>query len=169
MNIKDEANVCKTCASGDRLKAETVLFWLVHSSFQIHWFIDHFFDFSIIVQKNRTIQVASCEDALLTTNRKPILNHQSKNKCFFSKLIRWDLSLTDILSTWSAVRKCRVGFLCFLLVNSALSRFLCKNDCLVRSDCSYFSNCKHQKMDHIWTEYDHILQFTNHKSTLLGC
>ena len=29
--IKDRANVCKTYTCGDRLKAEKVLFWLVHN------------------------------------------------------------------------------------------------------------------------------------------
>ena len=41
--IKDQANVCKTCTCGDRLKVERVLFWhqllsnsLIHESFL--WF-----------------------------------------------------------------------------------------------------------------------------------
>ena len=64
--IKDRANGCKTCTCcGDRLKAEKVLFWLMHNSSQIHCFMNHFYDFSIIVQKNRMIQVASCEQALI--------------------------------------------------------------------------------------------------------
>ena len=33
---KDQTNVCNTCRCGDRLKAERVLLWLVHNSFQIH-------------------------------------------------------------------------------------------------------------------------------------
>ena len=32
--IKDQANVCETCTHGDRLKAERILFWLVHNSYQ---------------------------------------------------------------------------------------------------------------------------------------
>ena len=81
--IKDRANVCKTCTCCDRLKAGRVLFWLIHNSFQIHLFINHFFGFSTIVQKNHLIQVASCEQALMKTNRKPIQNHQSKTMPLF--------------------------------------------------------------------------------------
>ena len=32
---KDQANICKTCTCGDRLKAEGVLFWFVHNSFHM--------------------------------------------------------------------------------------------------------------------------------------
>ena len=37
---------------------------VVRNSFQSHLFIDYCFDFSIMVQKNRMIQMASCEPAL---------------------------------------------------------------------------------------------------------
>ena len=43
----------------------------------------------------------------------------------------------------------------------------CENDFLKKPDFSCFSNHKNKKIDHIWTEYDHILPFTNHKSALL--
>ena len=39
--------------------------------------------FSIIAQKNPMIQVASCEQALIKTNRKRIQNHQSKTMLLF--------------------------------------------------------------------------------------
>ena len=116
--IKDRANFCKTCMCGDRLKAERVLIWLVHNSFQIHSFINHFFGFGIIVPKN-PIQVASCEQALIKTNRKPIQNHQSKT-VFLFKRTHLNLSLTDISSTLLvfteciAIRECTVGFKCLL-------------------------------------------------------
>ena len=58
------------------LKAEKVLFWLVQKSFQIHCF----FGFSIIVQKNRMIQVALCEKAFIKTNS----NHQNKTMLLFN-------------------------------------------------------------------------------------
>ena len=48
-------------------------------------------------------------------------------------------------STLLAIRECRVGFPCFLLVNLALSRFLCKNHCLVKPDFSHFSKYKHKQ------------------------
>ena len=36
----------------------------VHNPFQIYLFVNHTFDFSIIAQKNRMIQLASCVSAL---------------------------------------------------------------------------------------------------------
>ena len=134
-------NVCKTCTCGDRLKAERVLFWLVHISFQSHSFINHFFGFSIIVQRNCTIQVASYEQAIIKRNWKLIHNHQSK-KCFSSKHTHWNLSLTDIdLEHMVSYQGMQSGLPpCFLMVNSALSRFLCKTDYLVKPDYSYFFN-----------------------------
>ena len=60
----------------------------------------HFFGFSIISGKNRMIQAASCGQALLKTNRKRT---------------HWNLSFTDISSTWSAIRECIVGFRCFFV------------------------------------------------------
>ena len=83
--IKDRANGCKTCTCGDRPKAEKVLFWLMHNSSQFHCLMNHFYDFSIIVQKNRMIQVASCEQALIKTNSKQIQNSQSKTMLLFKK------------------------------------------------------------------------------------
>ena len=105
--------------------------------------MNHLFSFSITVQKNPMIQVPSCEYALIKADRKPIQMHQSKTMFLF-KRTHWNLSLTDISSTWLAFSECRVGFPCFLLVNSAISRFLCKNDCLIKPDFSYSSNYKHQ-------------------------
>ena len=111
--VQDRANICKTCTCGDKLKAERVLFSLVHNSIQIYLFINHFFGFSIIVQKNPMIKVASCEQVLIKTNRKPIQNHQSKTMFLF-KRTHLNLSLTDISSTWLVIRECRVGFPCLL-------------------------------------------------------
>ena len=34
---------------------------VANNSFQIHRSVDHLFDFNIIVQKNRMIQIVSCE------------------------------------------------------------------------------------------------------------
>ena len=51
------------------MKNERVLFWLVHNSFQVHRFINHFFGFSVIVQKDRMIQVALCEPRLTGLNK----------------------------------------------------------------------------------------------------
>ena len=39
----------------------------VHSPFQIDWFVNHLFCFSITVKKNHVIQIASCVLALNKT------------------------------------------------------------------------------------------------------
>ena len=84
------------------------------------------------------IQIALCEQASIKICKKPIQNHQSKTVLLFKTYtVEFEFY---ILSTWLAIRECRVGFPCFLLVNSALSRFLCKNDCLIEPDFPYFSN-----------------------------
>ena len=108
--IKDRTNVCKTCTSGDRLKVEGVLFSFLQN-FRIHRFTDHFFGFSIIVQ------IQQSGNKFKTIRAK---------QCFFSKRAHWNLSLTDISSTWLAIRECKVGFPCFLLVNLAISRLYAK-------------------------------------------
>ena len=77
--IKDRANVCKTCACSDKLKAKRVLFGSYTTPFK---FTDSF-GFNITVQQNPVIQAASCEQALVKTNRKSIQNHQSKTMLLF--------------------------------------------------------------------------------------
>ena len=108
------------------------------------------------------IQVLSCEQALTKTDRNPIENHHS----FFSKRTQWNLSLTDISSTCLAIKECRVGFLCFLLANSALSRVIAKMTGW-KSPIFHISPTTNIKIGHIGKECDHIRPFTNHKSALL--
>ena len=67
----------------------------------------------VSASKNPMIQVTLCEQALIKTNKNTIQNHQSKTMFLF-KHTHLNLSLTDILSTWLAIRECRVGFLCLL-------------------------------------------------------
>ena len=45
--------------------------------------IKSFLRFRIIEKKNGMIQVSSCEQTLIKTNRKPIQNHQSKTSLLF--------------------------------------------------------------------------------------
>ena len=59
--IKDWANIFKTCTRGDRLKVERVLFWLIHNFLSNSLIHKYVFGSSIIVQKDRMIQVTSCE------------------------------------------------------------------------------------------------------------
>ena len=104
------------------------------------------------------IQVTSCEQALKKKRKGNRFKTTKAKQCFFLKLTHLNLSLTEISSTWLAIRECRVGFPCFLQLNSALSRFLCKMTVLQSLT---------SKIDHIWIDYDRILPFTDHKSTLL--
>ena len=141
--IKDRGNVCKSYTCGDRRKAEKVLFWLVHNSFQVHWFINHFFGFSIIVQKNHMIQVASCEQALIKTNMKPIQNRQSK-KCLFRTYtleFEFDRQLEHMVSYQGVLS----GLSLFLVGEFGTFEILCKKWLFGRAYCSNFSNYKHQK------------------------
>ena len=118
------------------------------------------FDPSLIVQKCPVIQVAWCEQALIKTNRKLIQNHQSKKVLLFKTFtleFDFDRHLEHMVS-------CQ-GMQSELLV-FAFEIFM-QNYCFAKPDFSYFSNCKHKKIYHICIEYDHILPFTNDKSTLL--
>ena len=127
-----------------RLKAERVLFWLVHNSFQIHWLINHFFGFSIIVQRNRMRQVTSCEQALIKTNRKPIQNHQSKTMLLFTTYtleFEFDKHLKHMVS----YQGMQSGIPVFLVSEFGAFETLCKNDCLVKPDFSHFSKYKQEK------------------------
>ena len=129
---------------GDRLKAERVLIWLVHNSFEIHSFINHFFGFSIIVPKNPMIQVASCEQALIKINGKPIQNHQSKTMFLF-KHTHLNLSLTDIWSTMVTYQGMQNGFFMFVVGEFNAFEIFMQNDCFAKPDFLYFSNWKHKK------------------------
>ena len=63
-----------------------------------------------MIQRNPMIQVALCEQALTKTNKKPIQKTTRAKQCFFLKRTHLNLNLTDISSTWLAVRECKVGF-----------------------------------------------------------
>ena len=55
---------------------------VVHNCFQIHSFFSKIFRFSIIIQKNRMIQVSSCEGAFKVINfsQSRLLSHGSKTQ-----------------------------------------------------------------------------------------
>ena len=136
--IKVLANIFKTYTCGNRLKDERVLFWLLCNSFQIYWFINNFFDFIIIVQKNHMTQVTSCKQVIIKPNRKLILNHQSKTM-LRSKMCFLDFEFDSHIEQMVSYQGMKSGLPCFLLVNSPLSRSLFKNDCLVKPFVSYLS------------------------------
>ena len=86
------------------------------------------------------IQVASCEQALIKTNRKLIRNHQSK-KCFFSNVhIVLECDFDRHLEHMFRCHGMQSGLPVFLVVNSALPRFLCKMTVLQSSRCSKWPN-----------------------------
>ena len=72
------------------------------------------------------IQVASCGQALIKTNRKPVQNHQSETMLLF-KTYTLDFELDRHLEHMVIViREFRKRFPCFFFVNLAFSRFSCK-------------------------------------------
>ena len=137
-SIKDQANVCKACTCSDRLSAERVLFWLVH--------INHFFDFSINVQKHHMIQVASCEHALIKTNRKPIRNHQNKTMLLF-KMYTLEFEFDRCLKHMVSYQGMQSGLPVCLASEFGIFEIFMQNDCsLVKPDFSHFSNYKHKNL-----------------------
>ena len=112
------------------------------------------------------IQVASCEQASIKTNWKPLQNHQSKTLLLF-KTYTLEFEFDRHLKHMFSYQEMQSGFPVFLVGEFGTFEICYKNYCLAKPDFSYFSNCKHKKIDRIWTENDHILPFTNHKSALL--
>ena len=152
--IKDRNNVCKTCTCGDRLKAESVLFWLVDNSFQIHCFVNYFFGFSIILQKNPMIQVGLCEQASIKTNRKLIQNHQSQTVLLF-KTYTPEFEFDRHLEHMVSCQGMQSGLPAFLVGEfGAFERFLCKMTVLRRQifRISPHGNVKNRShLDRIWS------------------
>ena len=138
------SHICKTCTCGDRLKAERVLFWLVHISFQIHRFINHFFGFSIILQKNPVIQVASCEQVLLKTNRKSIQHHQSKTMFLF-ETYTLEFEFNRHLEHMVSYQGMQSGLAVPVAGEFGTFEIFMQNKCFAKSDFLYFSNWKRQK------------------------
>ena len=134
-------------------------------TFQIHRFINHFFGVSIIVPKYPMIQVASCEQALIKTNRKLIENLHSKTVLLF-KTYTLEFEFDRHLKRMVSYQGMQNGLAVLLSVNSALSRFLCKMTVL-QSLIFHISPTGNIKSRSYLDRYDHILPFTNHKSTLL--
>ena len=114
--IKDRANVCKTEGWKSFVLARTQLLSdsLLPKSFL--WF--HYNNTKESYGTSRIVWTGLNKNKYRKTTRA--------KQCFFSKRTHWNLNLTDISSIWLAVRERRVAFTCFSLVNSALSRFLCK-------------------------------------------
>ena len=137
-------NVCESCTCHDRLKTKEFCF-SSYTTLLNHLFINHFFGFSIIVQKNRMTQVVSCEQALIKTNMKPIEKHQSKTLLLFKTYtleFEFDRHLEDTVS----YQGMQSGLPVFLVGEfDTFSRFFVQNYCLVKPDFSYFSNYKHSK------------------------
>ena len=110
-------------------------------------------------------QVASCEQALIKTNRKPIQNHHNKTLLVF-KQFTLEFEFGRHLEHMFSYHGIQSGLPVFIVGEfGTVVIFFCKDACLAKPDFSFFSNCKHK--DHIWAEYNHVLPFTNPKSALL--
>ena len=72
------------------------------------------------------IQVASCEQVLIKTNKKIIQNHQSKTTPLF-KTYTLEFEFDRHLEHMVSYQGMQSELPCFLLVHSTLSRFLCKH------------------------------------------
>ena len=90
------------------------------------------------------IQVASCEQALIKTNRKPIQNHQSKTMFLFKTYtlaFEFDRHFKDTVS----YQGMQSGLSVFVVGEFGAFEIFMQNDCFAKSNFSYFSNWKHQK------------------------
>ena len=111
------------------------------------------------------IQVALCEQALIQTNRKRIQNHQSRTVLLFI-MTTLEFKFKRHLDHMGSYQGMQSGLPVFLVGEFGAFKIFIQNDCFAKPDFSYFQ-LKPSQIDHIWKEYDHILPFTNHKSTLL--
>ena len=90
------------------------------------------------------IQIASCEQAFIKTNRKPIRNHHSKTLLLFKKYTlgsEFDRHLEHMVS----YQGMQSGLPVFLVGEFGAFEIFMQNDCLAKPDFSYFSNWKRQK------------------------
>ena len=106
------------------------------------------------------IQVASCEQALIKANRKPIQNHQSIT-IFLFKTYTLEFEFDRHLKHMVSYQGTQSELSMFLVGEFGTFEIFMQNDYLEKPDFSYQT----LKIDHIWTEHDHILPLTSHKST----
>ena len=93
----------------------------------------------------------------MKTNTKPIQNLPNTLEFEFERHLEHMVSYQEMQS----------GLTVFLVeANSVLSRFSCKCDWQSLA-FHVFLQLETSEQDHIWKEYNHILPFTNHKSTLV--
>ena len=100
-----------------------------HTTLSDSLFINHFFGFSIIVQKNGMMQVASCEQALIKTNRKSIQNHQSKTMLLF-KSYTLESEFDRYLEHKVSYQGMQSGLPVLLVSEFGTFEIFCQNDCL---------------------------------------
>ena len=83
--------------------------------------------------------VASCEQALIKTNRNPIQNHQSKT-LLLSKTFALEVEFDRRLEHMFSYQRMRTGIPVFPVGEFGTFVVFCKIDCSEKPDFSYFSN-----------------------------
>ena len=94
--------------------------------------------------KNRAIQVALCDQALIKTNRKPIQNHQSKTMLLF-KMYTLEFEFDRHLMHMVSYQGMQSELPLFLVGEFGAFEIFMQNDRFANPDFSYFSNRKRQK------------------------
>ena len=112
------------------------------------------------------IQVASCEQALIKTSRKPIQNHQSKTMLHF-KTLTLEFEFDRHLEHMFSCQGMQSGLPVFLVGEFGTFMIIFCKMIVWQSPTFRISLTTNIEIDHIWAEYDHVLPFTNPKSTLL--
>ena len=90
------------------------------------------------------IQVASCEQSLIKTNRKPIQSHESKTMLLFKTYtleFEFDRHFEHMVSYQGMQR----GLPLFLGGEFGAFEIFMQNDCFEKPDFSYLANWKHKK------------------------
>ena len=87
------------------------------------------------------IQVASCEQALIKTNRKSIHNHRSKTMFLF-KTYTLEFEFDRHLEHMVSYQGMQSGLQVFVAGELGAFEIFRQNKCLEKPDFSYFSNWK---------------------------
>ena len=128
--------------------------------------MNHFFGFRIIQKKNGTLQVASCEQALTKTNRKPNQNHQRKT-LLLSKTFTLEFEFDRHLEHMFSYQRMQCGLPVAFVGEFGTFVIFCKKMTVRKSLIFRISPTANIKIDHILADCDHVLPLTDPKSTLL--
>ena len=90
------------------------------------------------------IQVTSCEQALMKTNRKPNQNHQSKTMPLF-KMYTLEFGFDRHLGHMVSYQGMQSGLPMLAVGEFGTFEIFMQNDWFTKPDFSYFSNWKYKK------------------------